>query len=104
MFGDWVRLILETWRYIYIYIFIYICRSILFDIFFQGCDLLILTKKREAELLYQKQQDDLEIKKRREMKLIETQKFQAVVASLGAATIGDIASAGPTMKVLLLHL
>ena len=58
-----------------------------------------MTKAREAEMHYIKEQNDLEIKKSSEMAEIESTKFQQMVTSIGAETIQSIATAGPDMQV-----
>lgn len=58
-----------------------------------------LTKTREAELKYQSEQNGLDVTKAKEMAVIETDKFQNMVSSIGADTIQAIATAGPEMQV-----
>ena len=61
-----------------------------------------MTKAREAEMHYVKEQNDLEIKKSSEMAEIETKKFEQMVNSIGAQTIQSIATAGPDMQVSMI--
>lgn len=58
-----------------------------------------MTKAREAEMHYVKEQNDMEIKKSSEMSEIESKKFEQMVSSIGAGTIQSIATAGPDMQV-----
>ena len=58
-----------------------------------------MTKAREAEMHYIKEQDELEIKKASDMAEIESNKFEQMVKSIGAETIQSIATAGPDMQV-----
>ncbi len=58
-----------------------------------------LTRAREAETKYVREQDELEITKAKEMAGIETHKFKDMVDSIGADTIAAIATAGPEMQV-----
>ena len=75
--------------------------------FFLACgqesELERLTRAREAELSYNKEQNALEVAMQREMAGIETQKFKNMVESIGAETIQAIATAGPEMQVKLLQ-
>lgn len=65
----------------------------------QESELGRLTKAREAETHYIKEQNDVEIKKSSEMAGIESGKFKQMVDSIGASTIQAIATAGPEMQV-----
>ena len=66
---------------------------------FQESDLDRLTRKREAELKYQKEENELDISKTKQMANIETDKFQNMVSAIGADTIQAIATSGPEMQV-----
>ena len=56
-------------------------------------------KSRDAEIKYQKEQDEMEINKCKQFAAIETEKFEMMVKSIGQETIKAIASAGPQMQV-----
>ena len=56
-------------------------------------------KSRDAEIKYQKEQDEMEINKCKQLAAIETEKFEMMVKSIGPETIKAIASAGPQMQV-----
>ncbi len=58
-----------------------------------------MTKAREAETHYVKEQNELEIAKASDMAEIESGKFKQMVDSIGAKTIQAIATAGPEMQV-----
>jgi major vault protein len=58
-----------------------------------------LTRAREAETKFIREQNDLEITKSKEMSGIETEKFKNMVDSIGSDTIASIANAGPEMQV-----
>ena len=58
-----------------------------------------LTKTREAELGYKKQQDEMEINKAKKLSAIEMEKFENMVKAIGPDTIKAIANAGPQMQV-----
>jgi len=58
-----------------------------------------LTRAREAETKYVREQNELEITKAREMASIETEKFNNMVQAIGADTISAIATSGPEMQV-----
>ena len=58
-----------------------------------------LTRAREAELKYVKEQDELEILKSKEISTIETSKFKDMVDAVGSDTIQAISTAGPQMQV-----
>ncbi|XP_064619697.1 major vault protein-like isoform X1 [Lineus longissimus] len=62
-----------------------------------------LTKAREAENKYIREQNELEISKASEMAGIESDKFKNTVNAIGADTIKSIANAGPEMQVKLLQ-
>jgi len=55
-----------------------------------------------AEVTHQKELNEIEIKKSRDMATIEATKFKQVVNAIGADTISSIAQAGPEMQVKLL--
>ena len=67
--------------------------------FFQESELERLSRAREAETKFIREQNDLEITKAKEMASIETQKFRDMVDSIGPDTIAAIATAGPEMQV-----
>ena len=58
-----------------------------------------LTRAREAETKFVREQNELEIEKAKEMAGIETVKFKDMVGAIGADTIAAIATAGPEMQV-----
>ena len=58
-----------------------------------------LTRVREAETKYVREQNELEITKAREMANIETEKFNNMVQAIGSDTISAIATSGPEMQV-----
>ena len=58
-----------------------------------------LTRAREAETKYVREQNELEITKAREMATIETEKFNNMVQAIGSDTISAIATSGPEMQV-----
>lgn len=58
-----------------------------------------LTRAREAETKFVREQDELEIQKAKQMAGIDTGKFKDMVDSIGADTIAAIATAGPEMQV-----
>jgi len=60
-----------------------------------------LRNAREAEIVYQREQNDLEISKTRELADIETGKFSNMVEAIGASTLQAMATAGPDMQVRL---
>lgn len=62
-----------------------------------------LTRAREAELKYIKEQNELEIVKARELSDIETGKFKNMVEAIGSDTIATIATAGPEMQVRVIE-
>ena len=57
-----------------------------------------MTRAREAETKYVREQNELEITKAREMASIETEKFNNMVQAIGADTISAIATSGPEMQ------
>lgn len=61
-----------------------------------------LTRAREAETKFIREQNELEISKSKEMSTIETKKFQEMVDAIGSDTIASIATAGPEMQVCCL--
>ena len=65
----------------------------------QESELERLTRAREAETKFIREQNDLEITKAKEMAGIETEKFKNMVDSIGSDTIASIANAGPEMQV-----
>jgi len=68
-------------------------------IFVQESELERLTRAREAENKFVREQNELEIEKTKEMATIETQKFRDMVSSIGPDTIASIATSGPEMQV-----
>ena len=58
-----------------------------------------MTRAREAETKFIREQNDLEITKTKEMAGIETKKFKNMVDSVGSDTIASITNAGPEMQV-----
>ena len=58
-----------------------------------------MTRKREAQLKYQKDENELEITKSKQMADIESEKFNNMVSAIGADTIQAIATSGPEMQV-----
>ena len=58
-----------------------------------------MTRAREAETKFIREQNELEITKAKEMSGIETEKFKNMVDSIGSDTIASIANAGPEMQV-----
>ena len=62
-----------------------------------------MSRAREAENKFVREQNELEIEKTKEMAAIETQKFQEMVSSIGSDTIASIATSGPEMQASLLH-
>jgi major vault protein len=66
-------------------------------------ELAQLKAKQEAEIEYQKSLNDLDIFKAKELAAIESKKFKAIVASIGATTIKSMAEAGPAMQAKLLQ-
>uniref|UniRef100_A0A2D4ISD6 Uncharacterized protein n=1 Tax=Micrurus lemniscatus lemniscatus TaxID=129467 RepID=A0A2D4ISD6_MICLE len=77
--------------------------SPLFSKLFQEADLLRLKQTREQELRFIKEQADLDVAQAEALAAVEVKKFEAVIDSLGASTIRDIAMAGPEMQVKLLQ-
>ena len=65
----------------------------------QESELERLTRAREAETKFVREQNELEISKAKEMAGIETEKFKNMVDSIGSDTIASIANAGPEMQV-----
>ena len=68
----------------------------------QESELERLTRAREAETKFVREQNELEISKAKEMAGIETEKFKNMVDSIGSDTIASIANAGPEMQVGIL--
>ena len=62
-----------------------------------------LTRAREAETKYVREQNELEITKAREMANIETEKFNNMVQAIGSDTISAIATSGPEMQVCVMY-
>lgn len=59
-------------------------------------------KRKNAELEHQKQMEELEIWKSKESSLIESRKFEEMIAAIGRDTIVAMANAGPEMQAELL--
>ncbi|XP_053115786.1 major vault protein [Hemicordylus capensis] len=62
-----------------------------------------LAQAREQELRFAKAQADLDVAREEALATVEVKKFEAVIKSLGANTIRDIALAGPEMQTKLLQ-
>jgi len=62
-----------------------------------------LTQARNAELSFVKEQGSIEISKQTELTKIEVDKFKKMVDSIGANTIKEMASAGPTLQLKMLQ-
>merc|ERR1712168_728659 len=62
-----------------------------------------LTAARDAELLFIKEQNNVEIEKAQKSADIETAKFKQIVDAIGSSTIQAMAQAGPDMQVKLLQ-
>ena len=58
-----------------------------------------LTQAREAEMKYLREQNEMEVKKSRDMATIETENFKSMVDAIGSNTLQAIATAGPEMQV-----
>ncbi len=58
-----------------------------------------MSRAREAENKFIKEQNELDIDKTKEMAAIETEKFQNMVKAIGSDTLASIATAGPEMQV-----
>ena len=58
-----------------------------------------ITRARDAELKYVRDQNEVEISKAKEMAEIETSKFENTVSAIGADTLRAIAVSGPEMQV-----
>ena len=65
----------------------------------QESELERLTRAREAETKFVREQNELEIAKAKEMSGIETSKFKDMVDAIGSDTIASIANAGPETQV-----
>ena len=59
-------------------------------------------EKNSSDISYQREIDELEIKKAQELAKIETNKFKQVVSSIGKETIISMAKAGPELQSRLL--
>jgi len=66
-------------------------------------ELAQLKLKQEAEIEYLSSLNELEILKAKELAVIESKKFKAIVDSIGAQTIKSMAEAGPAMQAKLLQ-
>ena len=58
-----------------------------------------LKAAREAELVYVRQQNELEVVKTGELAEVETTKFREMVNAIGPSTLLAIANAGPDQQV-----
>jgi hypothetical protein len=58
-----------------------------------------LVNAREAEIIYLRQQNELELAKARKLADIETNKFKDMVDAIGSSTLQAIATAGPDLQV-----
>jgi major vault protein len=65
-------------------------------------ELGLLKEKNYAEIYYQKEIDELEIKKAEELAKIETEKFKQTIDAIGKDTIVAMARAGPEIQARLL--
>ena len=61
----------------------------------------MLTRAREVETKYVREQNELEIAKAREMVNLETEKFNNIVQAIGPDTISAIAPSRPEMQVCI---
>jgi len=68
-----------------------------------SADLDQLKKKQNAEVTHQKALNELEIKKARDLALIEAKKFKSIVDVIGPQTIKAMAEAGPALQAKLLQ-
>jgi len=62
-----------------------------------------LKQKQESDIEYQSSLDGLELRRVKELSLIESEKFKKIVESIGAGTIAAIARSGPEMQAKLLQ-
>ena len=62
-----------------------------------------LSRAREAELKFVKEQNEMELTKSRENADIETDKFKKMVDAIGSSTLQAIATAGPDLQVRMLQ-
>jgi major vault protein len=58
-----------------------------------------LKSAREAEIIYLRQQNELEVGKTGQLAAIETEKFKDTVNAIGPSTLQAIATAGPDLQV-----
>ena len=65
-------------------------------------DLGLTKEKNYAEIAYQRELDELEVKKAQELAKIETEKFKQVIEAIGKDTIVSMAKAGPELQARLL--
>ena len=65
-------------------------------------ELMLLREKNSSDLTYQKELNELEIRKASELAKIETEKFKRVVESIGKETIVSMAKAGPEFQSRML--
>jgi len=65
--------------------------------------LALMKATQEAEIDYQRDLNKLEIKKAKKLAEIEADKFKAIVDSIGANTLQNIASSGPTLQQQMLQ-
>ncbi|XP_066577817.1 major vault protein isoform X2 [Amia ocellicauda] len=66
-------------------------------------ELLRLAKAREQELQFQQETIRLEVEKQEKLVTIESKRFKAMMDSIGAETVRDIARSGPELQVKLLQ-
>ena len=62
-----------------------------------------LTLAREAEIKFQREQNELEISRRGDLSRIESEKFKLQVDAIGSSTIQAIATSGQDTQVKLLQ-
>ena len=65
----------------------------------QDAELDRVKQVREAEIVFARKQNELEIKMTNELAVIETDKFSQTVEAIGPTTLEAIASAGPDTQV-----
>ncbi|XP_019849395.1 PREDICTED: major vault protein-like [Amphimedon queenslandica] len=66
-------------------------------------ELTCQTKMQEAEVQFLREQNELQIKRAKDLSNIEVSKFSTLVSSMGKQTISRIAKAGPESKARLLQ-
>ena len=75
------------------------CPILLTYFCFKESELDRITRAREAEMKYLKEQNLIEINKARDMANIDTEKFENTVKAIGADTLKSIAVSGPETQV-----